>query len=106
MSNSSETKFRSVGTVQTETAGAYVRKLCKHWSHKLQVRYDEQSGEINFPMGYCELDARQPGKLLIYPVAADAAALQTIQQVVGSHLQRFATRETLTIEWDAHVASA
>ncbi len=97
---SEQNKILAVGKAATEVPASYIRKLCKHWAHKLEVRYNEESGEIVFPMGYCELDARQPGQLLIRAMATDIATVQTLQDVITSHLQRFAVRETLQVEWE------
>ena len=104
MSSSIENKTMAVGTATTEQASSYIRKLCKHWSHKLEVRYDETSGEVKFPGGYCELDANQAGTLIVKVSAPDAETVQSLQGVVESHLQQFATQETLNIVWANPVA--
>lgn len=97
--DSVEKGFIVTGKAETENPGSYVRKLSKHWAHKLEVRYDEEHGEIKFPNGYCELDARQPGLLLISVSATERETVETLKQVVAVHLARFAVREALVIEW-------
>lgn len=51
-------------------------------------------------MGVCTLDAEAaPGTLLMRASAADETALATLQEVVGRHLERFAFREALAVQW-------
>ncbi len=99
MTNSTKNQLTVTATPATEKPTSLMRKLCKHWSHKLEVRFDEETGEITFPTGYCELDARQPAVLAIRVSAPDLETVQRLQDVVASHLQRFAVNETLVIEW-------
>ncbi len=99
MTNSVENKATVSATALSEKPASLMRKLCKHWAHKLEVRFDKESGQITFPMGYCELDAHQAGVLAIRLDAPDFETVRNLQGVVESHLQRFAVHETLTVEW-------
>lgn len=38
-------------TFKTENASRYLQTLCKHFGHKVEVRFDAHSGEISFPVG-------------------------------------------------------
>ncbi|WP_047309392.1 DUF2218 domain-containing protein [Rhodopseudomonas palustris] len=88
----------SRATVQTAHASRYLQQLCKHWSHKFETEFDSAHGRIVLPLGEARLSA-QPQGLVIDLTADDPANLTTFQQVVVSHLERFAFRETLHFHW-------
>ncbi|PHQ86860.1 MAG: 2,4-dihydroxyhept-2-ene-1,7-dioic acid aldolase [Thalassobium sp.] len=85
-------------TFRTEQAKRYLGTLCKHFSHKVPVELDGNSGRIELPFGQCELDASGDG--LNMKVSAETKAdLDKTAQVIASHLERFAFRENPQIEW-------
>ncbi|MFC7334601.1 DUF2218 domain-containing protein [Rhodocista pekingensis] len=93
---------RATTSITTATAERYLAQLCKHWSHRFDVRFDAGSGHIPFGDGNtCTLTAT-PEALGITIAAQDAATLERLQQVVIDHLRRFAFREELgTPDWRA-----
>ena len=88
----------SHGRAQTANARRYLTQLCKHWSHRFEVRFDEATGEIGLPAGPCRLTA-EPDRLEITLEAGDAEQLDRMEQVVAEHLQRFAFREPFEVAW-------
>ncbi|WP_322518368.1 DUF2218 domain-containing protein [Rhodopseudomonas palustris] len=89
----------SRATVNTAHASRYLQQLCKHWSHKFETEFDAVKGRIALPLGEARLTA-EPERLVIDLTAGDAAALTTLQDVVASHIERFAFRETLRFDWE------
>ncbi|WP_375270679.1 DUF2218 domain-containing protein [Sphingomonas sp.] len=89
-----------VARVPTASASRYLQQLAKHWSHKMEVSYSEQEGRIAFPNGSVlkmRADSDTLDVMLTVPDGEDAARMQ---EVVSSHLDRFAFRETpLTFDW-------
>lgn len=84
--------------VATASASRYLQQLCKHFGHKVEASFDERAGTIRFSIGDCRLLAE--GEALRLALAApDGEALLQLQDVVGSHLLRFAFRESLMVEW-------
>jgi hypothetical protein len=91
-------RLRSSAIVTTPKAAGYAAQLCKHFAHKIPASFDGSDGELAFPMGMCRLHAE--GEALTLTVeGADAAAVERLQQVVASHLLRFAFREELAVDW-------
>ncbi len=45
------------GTASTEHASLYLKKLCRHFGHKVEAEFDDHQGRIQFPFGSCELTA-------------------------------------------------
>ena len=90
----------SVARVPTHSAGRYLQQLCKHWSHRLTVAFDEVEGAVDFPGG-ARLDLRaDPDTLDLLLRVPDDADAGRMREVVEEHLNRFAFREgPLTFEW-------
>jgi hypothetical protein len=84
--------------IATGHASRYLQQLCKHFAHKLPVTFDPAQGRIEFSIGTCQL-AATPGLLAMRAEAVDEANLAQLEQVVASHLERFAFREELKVGW-------
>lgn len=86
-------------TLQTEHAAKYIAQLCKHFAHKVDVSHSDGHGECRFVCGTAIMDATDE-TLRIKVNAPDDAQLKETQEVVESHLLRFAFREELQpLEW-------
>lgn len=90
--------LHSEARVALETPARYLAQLCKHFAHKLPVTLEEREGSIEFPMGVCRLQADE-GVLVLRAEAAEAEALDRLQDVVARHLLRFAFRAPPEITW-------
>lgn len=87
-----QVKSTSTGRFETSNASRYLQQLCKHFAHKVDVTYDETSGEVALPIGPARLRADSDA-LVVEVEAPDAAGLERAQGVIDSHLVRFAFRE-------------
>lgn len=87
-------------TARFETANAsrYLQQLCKHFAHKVPVTFDPSHGEAELPGGRCILDADQTGLTIVCTPAAPEREAQLVK-VVEVHLERFAFRETVALDW-------
>jgi uncharacterized protein len=85
--------------VPTANAAKYLKQLCKHWSHRLEVDLRESTGTVRFPEAVATMTAS--GSELIVTVEADSEeTVDRIKGVVATHLDRFAFREApLRFEW-------
>ena len=45
----------SSATIQTQNPQQIMNRLCKHWAHKLPVTLSSDKGEIELPMGVCQM---------------------------------------------------
>ena len=86
--------------VHTEKPSPYLKQLCKHFGHKLEVDFDDDRGTINFAFGRCDLE-RTDGGLLLKASAGSEEELRRVEQVIGSHLVRFGRRDELEVSWPA-----
>ena len=86
--------------VPTKFGARYMTQLCMHWSHRLEVEFNETTGRIAFDgERRLILHALADGLELEVETAEDAQLART-QETVVNHLKRFAFREDLgEIEW-------
>jgi hypothetical protein len=91
----------SVAHVATPQPARYVKQLVSHLGNKRSTSIDDSgTGIVEFDTGRCTL-VPQADTILLEASATDDAALAHVQDVVGRHLERFGTREGLTVTWAA-----
>jgi hypothetical protein len=87
----------STADVTTASAARYAKQLASHLGNKAEVRDEEEGQRIVIGTGSCLL---VPGdSLVLLAEAPDAEALERVQWVVGSHLERFGARNELVVSW-------
>ncbi|MDP2356605.1 MAG: DUF2218 domain-containing protein [Beijerinckiaceae bacterium] len=86
--------------ISTASGAKYMTQLCKHWSHRLAVEYNETTGRIAFDEERrCILHAAPDALELNVETASDEQLART-QETVVNHLKRFAFREDFgEISW-------
>lgn len=85
-------------TVSTPKAAGYVAQLAKHFGHKIDV--EQKAGAVVFHFSAGTAQARADGKLLQLNAEAETFEhLHEVEQILGSHLERFAFREDLRVIW-------
>lgn len=91
-------RHRAEALVHTPKAAGYLAQFCKHFAHKVPVSQNGDSARITFERGDCLLLA-QGDILTIVVESGDAEAIPVLEDVVARHLERFAFREELVIDW-------
>jgi uncharacterized protein len=87
------------GRFETSHASKYLQQLCKHFSHKLDVQFDEREGVIPLQAGPARLRADDM-RLTVEVNAEDAEGLARARGIIDKHLHRFAFREGFeAMEW-------
>jgi hypothetical protein len=84
--------------VPTVNSVSYLRQLCRHWSHKFVVEFDDAHGKIQLPKAVVTLMS-SPTALSVYLEVPEAADQERVEEVVAEHLQRFGFKETLEFRW-------
>lgn len=87
----------ATAVVKTEKASRYLQQLCKHFGRKASVEFDATAGSVAFPFGTCKLAAADG--LTLRVAAPTPEDLERVKDVVGGHLERFAFREALRVDW-------
>lgn len=88
----------SSALVTTQKASRYLVQLCKHFGHKVPAEWSETDGVVRFEPGTCRMAATGEA-LTLSCESATPDALAVVQDVVASHLVRFAWKEELTVSW-------
>ncbi|MEM9357385.1 MAG: DUF2218 domain-containing protein, partial [Pseudomonadota bacterium] len=81
---------KSIAHLKTANGSKYIQAMCKHFAHKVEVTYSEMSGSANLPDGRLSMKVCADGSLAFEVVAEDVDKLEKTQDVVTSHLVRFA----------------
>lgn len=89
----------ATASAPTENASRYLQQLCKHWSHKAEVSFSPEAGDIAFPSGNRLHLSATPDHLAMTATVPAEADLAVFRDVVDKHLVRFAFREDLEITW-------
>jgi hypothetical protein len=93
--------LRTQARIPTTRGERYAKQLCRH-AARLASRADwtPPEGVIEFPndIGTCRMTA-EPDHMLVTIEATDAASLTRLQQIIGSNIERFSSRDGLTVEW-------
>jgi len=92
--------IQSQSIIKTQSGSKYLQQLCKHWAHKIEaLTYDKEKAQIPFNEEVkLELFARE-GELEARLWASDEETLSRYEKVFERHIERFAFRETLEIDW-------
>lgn len=85
--------------VATPNGGKYVRQLCKHWSHKLPVNLDGDTGAVTFPTAVATMAGDESG-ITVRIEGGGSDDVERLTSVVAKHIDRFAFREApLVYDW-------
>ncbi|MCG7979796.1 MAG: DUF2218 domain-containing protein [Candidatus Thiodiazotropha endolucinida] len=86
-------------TIQTARARLYMRLLYKHFGHLVDVeRNGESACLIKFGFGTGDMTTVDD-ELTLTARADDEMSLARVETVLESHLERFAFREGLIVNW-------
>jgi hypothetical protein len=87
------------GEALTADAARVMRRLCRHWSHKFVVRFDDTSGEIQ--INEVKLAMRVASDRLHVSLENPAGEIpERLPGVVADHLVRMAgTEPPLQVNW-------
>ncbi|MEN5298717.1 DUF2218 domain-containing protein [Brucella sp. TWI559] len=89
---------KTTAIVSTTHASRYLQQLCKHWAHKFTVEFTPESGRIDLDENrVVMLNASEQN--LTATIEAPEAILEQMENVVSSHIVRFAFREELIFNW-------
>ncbi|KPQ31155.1 MULTISPECIES: DUF2218 domain-containing protein [unclassified Halomonas] len=85
--------------IATPSGERLINRLCKHWSHKLEVEQSEQEAKITFSSGTCLMRAGDE-TLTVAIETLEEGHLDELEGVVERHLVRMAGDEALVIVWE------
>src|SRR5512139_1295452 len=93
------------GEATTPDASRAMKRLCRHWSHKYEVQFDDSSGVIQ--LNDVRLTMHAADDRLTVTLANPAGEVpQRLLGVVNEHLQRMAGDPLLQLRWFGRDAEA
>lgn len=85
--------------IKTTDPQRIMKRLSKHWAHKLDVVLEDNRSTITLPMGECLLICHE--QILEVQLTANTDEdLTTLKNVVADHLERMAKPEELNIQFN------
>lgn len=84
--------------IETTNGNLYLRKLCKHFAHKVPATFNESQGLIEFPFGSCRIEADNTQVNISIKVEESNQA-EFAEKTINDHLLRMAHKEPIAIEW-------
>ncbi|MBF4252989.1 DUF2218 domain-containing protein [Vibrio anguillarum] len=93
----------STAVIHSSHSAKYLTVLCRHFSRKVTANWNETEGEVHFPSGVTSLlldETKQ--QLLIQCHSENQQQLEQQMAIINSHIQMFARREPITLEWKTH----
>tara|TARA_R110002049_G_scaffold74361_13_gene191845 strand:+ start:291 stop:599 length:309 start_codon:yes stop_codon:yes gene_type:complete len=91
--------------VATVHGASYLKRLCRHFSHKVPTTVTDTQGRIELPFGACRIDVDNDQMLFRIEVA-NPADLDRAEEVVARHLIQIANRDEPTVQWSRHATSS
>jgi DNA-binding PadR family transcriptional regulator len=88
----------STASVATPAAARYAKQLASHLGRRCEVRETDEGTLLVMDAGECLLDPTEES-LELRATAPTDEALETVQDVVARHLERFGQREELVVAW-------
>ena len=86
------------GEALTTDGSRLLRRLCKHWSHKFAVEFDEAKGTIQLGDVKVVMTAA-PDRLQLRLENPAGEVPRRLEGVVAEHLQRMAGDPQLPVTW-------
>ncbi len=93
---------QSRAEVGTDKPARYAKQLASHLGRKCEVAEETTGTRVTLPAdrgsGSCLLSSGS-GVLVLEAEAENVEVLQTVNDVVGGHLERFGERDGLAVSW-------
>ena len=92
-------------TVFTLHGASYLKRLCRHFSHKVPTTVTNTQGRIEFPFGACRIDI-DANHMFIRIELESPTDLDLAEEVITKHLIQIANRDEPTVEWNRQAPSS
>lgn len=89
---------RSDAELVIDNPQRYLRRLCKHFSHKVRAEWSDARGQVGFAMGVCELLACDE-RLMVICAANNRGDLTDIVDTLDRHIHGFAKGKDYNLRW-------
>ena len=91
--------------VKTQFGQSYMKRLCRHWGHKVSVELNENDALIQLPFGPCRILVDDTTMTLEIDVSSEWP-VERAERMVGSHLVRMANKDDPEVIWQRQGADS
>jgi hypothetical protein len=94
--------------VETAQPSRYLVHLCRHFNQEAEamphpdvqahIEWSETDGVADFGFGRCTMQTDH-GALMLRAEAPEDESLERVETLVAEHLERFGSRDELTVSW-------
>ena len=91
--------MKTTSTVKTDFGEPYLKRLCRHFAHKIPASLKGRHGTIEFPFGLCSIDVDDASMHIRIDVD-DPGNIDRAESVVADHLVRMANRDEPVVVWE------
>ncbi len=85
--------------ITTDNPERYIKRLCKHFAHKVDADYSESAGFVNFSPGTCKMKAEESS--IIFTINSEGQERTAdLENVISRHMDQFARDETFNWHWE------
>lgn len=92
--------MHSKATVSTSHGSSYLKRLCRHFSHKVPTTFTTSQGRIELPFAICRIDVDEHHMYLSIEDAESTSRIEKAEKVVADHLVRMANKDTPVVVWN------
>ena len=85
--------------VKTPYGKSYMKRLCRHFAHKIPAATEGNQGTIEFPFGICHINVSDQ-EMRFRVEVSNPEDLDRAESVVGDHLVRMANRDEPVVVWE------
>ena len=89
----------SQATVETRYGASYLKRLCRHFAHKVPAVIDGAQGRIELPFAFCRIDTDDE-YMRFHLDIDDVDKADLAEQVITDHLLRMANKDQPGVRWD------
>lgn len=90
--------YQTSSKIKTDKASRYLQALCGHFNRKVRADWTEAKGDVNFGFGNCQMTANDTD-LVIQIQAEKPDEFERLKSVIADHLERFAVKDGLKVNW-------
>lgn len=89
----------SQAKVATQHGELYLKKMCRHFAHKVPTTILGHQGRIDLPFGRCRIDTGEDHMLLHLEIE-NADDVGRAEEVITDHLLRMANKDAPSVQWN------
>ena len=87
-------------TIKSEHAQKYLQVLCRHFSRKVEAKWNEHQGAVLFPVGTTMMKVDdERGTLSMTCYALNKSNLEAQKSIIDQHVNMFERRESIELTW-------